>query len=905
MSRLIVKNLPKSVTDIKLEELFSQKGLVTDVQLKYTKDGVFRRFAFIGFKTEEQAENARQYFDKSCIDTCRISVEKCAELGDPTKPRSWSKYASDSSHNVKDEVHSSQKENDLSKNETASEDKKDKKSKKKNKKNEENAKLKEVLAKHKDDPLFMEFLESHTATGAKSLWSNDEAIADDKKDENSEDNFKENTELSETEGNENEIVEEKKGKKDKIADKVISDLEYMEALKKKDHAKIDTDIKETKVSKHGPKKFFTVKIKGLAYHHKKKHIKQFFRPLKPKSIRVPPKIKGIAYVGFKTELHLKKALLKNKSFIDGKQIFVAKYEEKEDENVKQERGDNNTNVKWKTQEEALKNEETIAESGRMFVRNLAYITTEDDLRKLFEKYGPLTEVNLPIDKVTRKPKGFATVTFVMPEHAVKAYSELDGSILDGRMLHLLPGKAKPNPLENLDDPSLTYKQKKELQAKATAGSSHNWNTLFLGQNAVAEAIATTYNTTKEKVLEDGSKGLSAAVKLALGETQLVQDTKNFLEENDVCLDAFNEPPSKRSKTVILIKNLPAGTQMHEIRSLFAPHGELGRVVMPPSGITALVEFLEPSEARKAFTKLAYTKFKHLPLYLEWAPDNSFTTSPPAKTKDTKSNITENKDESKTVEPVKESKESEPVNKPATNEQDESEDDEKPEEETTLFVKNINFATTEEELKKYFGKCGPLHYATIATKKDPKNPGTKLSMGYGFVRYKRKADTDRALKSLQMTVLDGKTLELKRSERMLTTDIKTAKKSTKDKTNQTGTKILVRNVPFQATVEEITELFKAFGELKAVRLPKKLVGAEKHRGFGFVEYYTKTEAKKAFKALCQSTHLYGRRLVLEWAQTEEGIEEIRKRTAKHFHQEDSTKKRKKSTLNPEDVGLAAE
>jgi multiple RNA-binding domain-containing protein 1 len=70
------------------------------------------------------------------------------------------------------------------------------------------------------------------------------------------------------------------------------------------------------------------------------------------------------------------------------------------------------------------------------------------------------------------------------------------------------------------------------------------------------------------------------------------------------------------------------------------------------------------------------------------------------------------------------------------------------------------------LFQYFGKCGPLHYLTIATKKDPENPSNKLSMGYGFVRYKRKFDADRALKTLQMTVLDGKTLELKRSERTL-------------------------------------------------------------------------------------------------------------------------------------------
>jgi multiple RNA-binding domain-containing protein 1 len=43
--------------------------------------------------------------------------------------------------------------------------------------------------------------------------------------------------------------------------------------------------------------------------------------------------------------------------------------------------------------------------------------------------------------------------------------------------------------------------------------------------------------------------------------------------------------------------------------------------------TAVVEFLEPSEAKTAFTKLAYTKFKHQPLYLEWAPSDTFITPP--------------------------------------------------------------------------------------------------------------------------------------------------------------------------------------------------------------------------------------------------------------------------------------
>ena len=50
----------------------------------------------------------------------------------------------------------------------------------------------------------------------------------------------------------------------------------------------------------------------------------------------------------------------------------------------------------------------------------------------------------------------------------------------------------------------------------------------------------------------------------------------------------------------------------------------------------------------------------------------------------------------------------------------------------------------------------------------------------------------------------------------------------------------------------------------------------------MEFVTKEDAKRAFDSLSHSTHLYGRRLVLEWAEEEESLEAIRKRTAEHFH-----------------------
>lgn len=60
------------------------------------------------------------------------------------------------------------------------------------------------------------------------------------------------------------------------------------------------------------------------------------------------------------------------------------------------------------------------------------------------------------------------------------------------------------------------------------------------------------------------------------------------------------------------------------------------------------------------------------------------------------------------------------------------------------------------------------------------------------------------------------------------------------------------------------------------------GEDAHRGFGFVDFTSKADAKRAFDALSASTHLYGRRLVLEWAdKDDQDVEELRKRTAAKF------------------------
>ncbi|XP_065364792.1 probable RNA-binding protein 19 [Calliphora vicina] len=891
MSRIIVKQLPKNITEDKLRNLFGAKGNITDMQLKYTPDGKFRQFCFIGYQTEDEAQQAIQFFNNTCIQTNRIRVEMCANLGSEDKPQSWSKYAKDN-----------KKEMDLVKKVkgTSLEDKHKEKTQ---------SKLDEIIGKHKDDPEFQEFMKAHETK--RSLWANDAAeavpseINEQEMDSDKKFNIKDDvTSARGDSGDENSEPEEEETK---IAEKPISDLEYMKSLM------VSSDSAKAKKANVD---LFTIKIHNVPYKAKRQDIIKFFKPLKPYSVRLPQNVHGFCYVGFKTEKDMIKGMLKDKSFIKGKQVFFSDFTEKNKiTKAKQAgKGDDGTNAmpdknsKWKTQESSLSNEEDISESGKIFFRNLAYATTEDDLQKLFEQFGPVAEINLPVDTVTRKIKGFGTVTFLMPEHAVQAFNQLDGTTFQGRLLHLIPGKSSKDDEEQDDenDSSLTFKQKKALKLKKTAQNSVSWNTLFLGSNAVAEILAKKFDTSKQRILDTDDGGSSAAVRIALGETQIVVEMKKFLEENGVRINAFDSQNAKRSKTIILAKNLPPDTSIQDLTPIFGKFGPIGRIVLPPSGVTAIIEYCDSSEARQAFKKLAYSKFKNVPLYLEWGPEDTFSTSlsgeplvakietEPTETKDTAENDNETKSDANAQ-----------VNEEAINDDNEPEDsDELPEPNTTLFLRNLNFITEQETVYKHFKSLGTIHTVEIAKRKDPTNPKSFSSLGYGFIQFKKSATAEYALKNMQFTNIDGNQVELKRSDRVLKSAINNqGQRKRVELTKQTGTKMLVRNIPFQANVKEVRDIFKAFGELRSVRLPKKMTpGEECHRGFGFVDFITKSDAKKAFEALSQSTHLYGRRIVLEWASTaDEDVDALRKRAADQFnnsYQSDASKRSKRAIFDAE-------
>ncbi len=73
-------------------------------------------------------------------------------------------------------------------------------------------------------------------------------------------------------------------------------------------------------------------------------------------------------------------------------------------------------------------------NNKLFVGNLSFQTTENDLQDAFAAYGSVTETNLMMDRMTNRPRGFGFVTMGSAEEAQAAIAGLHGRDLDGRAL---------------------------------------------------------------------------------------------------------------------------------------------------------------------------------------------------------------------------------------------------------------------------------------------------------------------------------------------------------------------------------------------------------------------------------------------------------------------------------------
>lgn len=446
-----------------------------------------------------------------------------------------------------------------------------------------------------------------------------------------------------------------------------------------------------------------------------------------------------------------------------------------------------------------------------------------------------------------------------PDAAAEAYHNLDGEPFQGRLLHILPAAGKREKVLNeFEISKLPLKKQKQIKQKADAASTtFNWNSLFMNQDAVNSAIADRLGVSKGEMLDPTSS--ESGVKQAIAETQVIQESKAYFAKHGVDLDAFKR--RERGDTAILVKNFPYGMTLEELRKLFEESGQVLRVLMPPTATIAIVEFAEPSHARAAFGSLAYRRIKDSVLFLEKAPKNLFTSVSSNATvvpSDRKSSGANSKlTTSDLLEPATAAETADT---------------------TSLFVRNLNFTTTSERLTEIFQPLDGFMSARVKTKTDPKKPGQVLSMGFGFLEFRSKAQAHAALKAMDGYDLDDHKLVIKASHKGLDAAEERRKEDNAKKQSGKSTKIIIKNLPFQANKKEVRALLSAYGQPRSVRVPKKFDNTA--RGFAFAEFITAREAENALEAL-KDTHLLGRRLVLEYAESapvdaEEEIEKMQKK-----------------------------
>ncbi|KAM3186854.1 hypothetical protein ACTXT7_003490 [Hymenolepis weldensis] len=404
------------------------------------------------------------------------------------------------------------------------------------------------------------------------------------------------------------------------------------------------------------------------------------------------------------------------------------------------------------------------------------------------------------------------------------------------------------------------------------------------------SIMAGHNMTRsrEELLNPSGKG-SVAVRLAHGEAQLVQEIREYLERQGVCIDLLTSsssslPGGRRDKgeakssatnrvisgRIFLLKNLPVGSTQVDVEEIVKKKSRKGahsldppkRIIVPPLGITAILEYTLPQIARLAYHALAYESYNDNILYVEWLPDDILR---PREGHSEESKQTEQSkqvalkhsflltDQGNEVDPSKYFK-----------------FDDEIEEDGEINGNQVD-ATERMVSSNYSNEHPKPAAAPEVNKKDKKDKKSRKRRMQEQEEAKIAAQIEEenskpsSKKTKQDKGEEEFTIVQKPSETVPLSEESEQSTKKQSKPEQQITRILlVRNVSFQANQNELTEFFKPIGGLLKVRMPKKPSGG--HRGFAFVEFASEDQAKSAMATFGTDSHFMGRRLNIEYAKS---------------------------------------
>ncbi|CAN9379807.1 unnamed protein product [Alternaria alternata] len=774
-SRIFVRGLPPKFSEDDVRRHFGSLKLpVTDV--KYFPH---RRIGYVGYKTPEDAAKAVKYFNKTFIKLTKIYAEIARPIADKELPKSRRQQKLEKSAPTSDEYRPQRQENDL-------------------KRKREEA---------EQDPKLKEFLEVYQPPSKTSIWANGDTQLNDTSVAPADEAVPEVAVPEDESDDEYQVI----SKKPKIAEEpaaVAANPQPTAAEASATELQVEVadggdameDVQGAPAVEQGP-------VSDADWLRSRTN-----RVLELVEDDEAPSNATVATVPQETAPQTHVTAASSPGVVEAQPELQPQAEEQPDNAA------------------APDEEDKIRETGRLYLRNLHYEVTEDEIKEQFSKHGALEEVHVPLKKADGKGKGFAFVQFQNPNEAVEAYLDNDNTIFQGRLLHIISAKAKKDTkLDDYEISKLPLKKQKEIRRKQNAvKATFNWNSLYLNADAVMSTIASRMGISKAELLDPTSA--DAAVKQAHAETHIIQETKSYFAQHGVDLEAFQR--SAKGDLAILVKNIPHGVTADELRKMFEEHGTVTKFLMPPTGMTAIVEFSNVAQAKTAFMSLSYRKMKDSILYLEKAPKDLF-----------KEGVATNfVQTTPTAQPVQSTQPGAKLS--AT---DLLVDAPEPEatNTATLYVRNLNFSTTTERLTEAFKPLSGFRSAKVKTKIDPKRG--VLSMGFGFVEFNSPETATAALRAMDGHDLEGHKLQIKASHK--------GADAAEERRNEDAAKEGGKHEDYH---QELALRSQQKG------LPKKFDASS--RGFGFAEFTTKRDAVNAMNAL-KNTHLLGRRLVLAFAETE--------------------------------------
>eukprot|EP01133_Synstelium_polycarpum_P009778 gene9778-11418_t len=491
---------------------------------------------------------------------------------------------------------------------------------------------------------------------------------------------------------------------------------------------------------------------------------------------------------------------------------------------------------------------------QIFIRNLSYDTTKDDVETLFSEIGPVKRcftVTKPNDRT--QCVGNAFLWFSIEEHAKKAIAQMNGKMFKGRKISVMEAKPKLEPKEQ----SINAKKREEREEKKKEAEisvkvepvveEQDNTAMRQGKKPMVTGMRPEFVTIVVNNYIDGKEEVAKHLGLKLGAIQSIKPV--FFSDSTVRVVCWNDTVAADvmakmkvashngkpllfaretealTRNELVIRNLPFSASIKGLREKFAPFGEILWIKVPTTqsktGTTiakgfAFVLFVEHSSAEKAITELNGTSIHKRQIAIDWA----------LRRDDYQAIVAKEAEVQKTQEAD--------VKKEDSGEDDYSDEEDDDEEDTP--GKTIDFNSDEEDEEDENEDLE--RFGSDDDQDEDMEDGDDMDGDEDMEDGEDDEDMDD-------DEFDGG-LESKEERMAREKEERAMDKDRNKKEMDEGKTLFIRNVSFDTTEEEVTKKFEEFGSLKFCRLVLDNV-TKRPSGKAFVKFLSAEDAKRAVDA----------------------------------------------------------